>query len=322
MANGAVQLWNGKVLKDSGKVSTGEDCCCDGCGCGMCDYCSGSVPACLAITISGIANNSCSDCGDINGVWRVKLIPFSIPCQWVGYLCSSFMSICGLDRLIATLDLSGSDYILTIVLDDPASGESIIWSKNFGVVKPDCNAWSNLVLTFVSSTATCCDGNSGTLAISVAGPCTPNTVCFHNCTECTNNRAARRYQVTINGIGGDITTCWPFYPSCPNCSDLDGTYIITMEGCGAACRGHSAWFPDPCHPATQYYRIILRFLFVGPDYQAQVLIEFSPNRPCPEPSYLESYVGKVPCETLDVVMTSTYNKYCDLSSSTCHVLAL
>jgi len=53
-------------------------CCCAG----VCDYCTGTSPDQIAVTFSGITNDSCVDCGNLNDTFILDRSSPSALCSW------------------------------------------------------------------------------------------------------------------------------------------------------------------------------------------------------------------------------------------------
>jgi hypothetical protein len=71
---------------DDAENATLCGCCCS------CIYCSGHVPGCYEVTVSGVVDRDCSECEQVNGTWRVYCRPTG--CSWIG-APEDALPICG-----------------------------------------------------------------------------------------------------------------------------------------------------------------------------------------------------------------------------------
>lgn len=136
------------------------------CSC-ECANCSGEVPTELEVEVSGIDTGACEDCLDLNAVY-VLACPGVSPgggcCEW---RYTFPVAVCGITWIYLRLCLAASeftwfgdghtihegDYYANVRME---GGDYFIqWYHDFGPTKPDCAAWSALLLTLESSDIQC-----------------------------------------------------------------------------------------------------------------------------------------------------------------------
>ena len=175
-------------MPDTDKWSPACNCCG---GTVVCNNCEDDVaPAEILVAFSGVADYlaSCVDCASFNAThtlsaaasgqclttgpggcpgWGVLLddldnyvdpgTPPFVPasCQ----TSSGYWTCVG---IVASVEKSGSDYILTVTVQlcksgtEPCTltatdyGHEVVFSKNFGTTKPDCDSWSSLSIPYSS----------------------------------------------------------------------------------------------------------------------------------------------------------------------------
>ena len=64
---GNIQFRDNKILFVANKIAMDPDCCCDA----ECEPCQSSGPASLDVTFSGVLDDACSGCNQINDTWNV-----------------------------------------------------------------------------------------------------------------------------------------------------------------------------------------------------------------------------------------------------------
>ena len=181
MASGAVQLWNGKVLMDSGKVSTGEDCCCgDAVSClYVCK--NGLAALAYSLTFNGLAGTNCAMCPSLNTTFVLDYYPggascFSgyfftinpfklgtVPCVWR----YNTTAICQLPPRLGVLSICfgvglAPDSTYIIVAEISWFGNSPTYKttfvKNYGTTRPDCLGLNGVNIPYRNSWGGCFAG--------------------------------------------------------------------------------------------------------------------------------------------------------------------
>jgi len=158
MAN--IQFNDKKILFVDNKIAFGAGCCCDAIECTCCDP-SDDVPDELQVTISGLSDNTCDDCDDLNGVYilPVSVDPVFSPavCIWK-YVFSS--EVCGVDYIAVILYGASVSYVVFGITYDAA----IFWNESPNETSYDClnldETWSD-----VEQSGNTCDVSGSTARI-------------------------------------------------------------------------------------------------------------------------------------------------------------
>ena len=134
----------------------GYPCCCK-IEC-PCSHCSGATPSEVQAVISGLTNDQCSDCADLNGTYSLT--------QWAAPNCCTWeytfpASVCGFTGLILTTGFSFPSY--WVKLECIHATETLYWQRTFA---GDCQ-WSGYSLTtkyrWPASNARCFNAASSAL---------------------------------------------------------------------------------------------------------------------------------------------------------------
>ncbi len=121
----------------------------------FCEHCENDNPACtLRMRLSGIVNDSCEDCSDLN---TNHDLTYQGNCFWQKTLDEI---ICGVSTIDLTLSKSGSNYILT------AQAGNSVWTTDLGSNPPSCVEFNNEALAPTISDSSCDNANS-TCSVSV-----------------------------------------------------------------------------------------------------------------------------------------------------------
>lgn len=139
-------------------ITPGEcECVCE------CEHCLDELTSCcFKITISGITEDGCGDCDDLNRAYYVFQDTEVSLCQWTRKMklpdgCDVEI-VCNVEDIVLTIE----SHLLTVTLGDHE------WSVSFGTFDPDCcNAWTEedpLTLTH-QTTAADCDSTASTCEV-------------------------------------------------------------------------------------------------------------------------------------------------------------
>lgn len=176
-----IQLLDGLILLDNGRVANHEDCCCG------CEVCNGTMPAQIQVNFANIADNACDECDAVLNASFVIDIQSPGSCQFLHeeypFACLNDPCVAGDEDygilISCVFDQVGGDYILRVRVSEgachphPPSTDpyiiSAIFEKNFSTTKPDC------VLTGVH-TLTRIQGDSDPLCDWTAATCTVEAV--------------------------------------------------------------------------------------------------------------------------------------------------
>ena len=142
-----------------------------------CSYCS-ATPSTLQIVISGIANSSCTECGNLNGTFVTdSFTETAFLCRWL-YTFSATHYCAGLDcpatpctncttgtnSVLATIGQSLGNYTLTVVFGSEFRSFKTTFA---GPNPPDCTSWSGESLPPVAGTdCGLCDFSSATCEVT------------------------------------------------------------------------------------------------------------------------------------------------------------
>lgn len=136
---------------------------CPECCSGQCEHCSGETPDEMHVVLSGITNDNCNDCDDLNSNGSPYILGFageaSGVCTWRYTLPSA---ICTIERIDLTLEASGSDYLLAVSLWH-SSGIVIQWTETISAPL-DCVTLNNQNVTYASSVWQCIASSSTCMA--------------------------------------------------------------------------------------------------------------------------------------------------------------
>ena len=230
----------------------GYPCCCDEGQTCECEHCQdGVAPCCLAVTITGLANDICDGCGNLNTTFYLR---YRGNCVWSNSTCrTQSVAPCGFDQISATLFEDGGSYFLNVTLSDSGSGDGISWTKDLGTDPPECTAWSDVALDLDS--AECCNAASATCKVSRSSYCPESATCRKRCDVCENNEVASVYQVVIPDYYGD-----PY----------KGSFIVPMGftgGCGNSCEGRIdmglIYWDQQCIDQGAHYYLVVWFVGLG-----------------------------------------------------------
>jgi len=162
------------TAKDIFRFAPCESGCCPdddgGPGPGACDCacanCSDTAPCCFEVTISGMSNDVCGHCEDLNKTYFLKQTEEN-GCEW---LCPYIHTLCDTDEILLTVYLDGSVYMIQVQFGRH------VWRKDYGEAKPDCCTLQDEVLPHKPSAGDC-DSTGATCSISarhqVLCPCIP-----------------------------------------------------------------------------------------------------------------------------------------------------
>jgi len=143
-------------------------CCCPGSPMNPCSpYCTtGTTPPTVSIVVTGVANDTCDDCGSINGTWigiqQVRTVQY---CRWI--VPTEFLSCTGTGPDFFNLEAKTATVLSTYRwfsrlgithTDSPSfytNSEEFTWDSG-GTAAFDCSANRTLTAYF-SATGTACD---------------------------------------------------------------------------------------------------------------------------------------------------------------------
>lgn len=139
-----------------------QPCCCGGAACIFCT--SGTVADELEVTIAGLANGTCSNCGDLNDTYILQSVG-EVPagCCWT----YEFSETCGWDQIVACISHPiASDYFLEVSFGRVAGAAFVVtYLKNLGSDRPSCN-WSALDVPVTAQVEDPCDDDSSTCTVT------------------------------------------------------------------------------------------------------------------------------------------------------------
>jgi hypothetical protein len=108
----ALMLYGSKLLVVGGALATDPACCCQSSSCTCCK--PGTVPGTIEAMISGIVNNNCQGCGNVNGGYSLK---YTSACLWQAD--PQIIQVCNLNMSVScSLEIAcdGADTIITVHL--------------------------------------------------------------------------------------------------------------------------------------------------------------------------------------------------------------
>jgi hypothetical protein len=142
---------------------------CGCCGCPTCQPCTSCVdnlyPAYVDVEISGVVDDTCTDCEGINGLYSVPVV-----CVF-GSCCSSsenFGATTSCGTLTMTIQFSGSYNILVQVTITAFPTSQVTDFILTGTSKPDCSRWSGQAVPFSVQSHNLCDFSGATLTITAS----------------------------------------------------------------------------------------------------------------------------------------------------------
>jgi len=185
------------------------DCCPDDEGPGDCDCncanCSDTAPCCFEVTISGMSNDVCGHCTDLDKTYFLEQTEVN-GCEWV---CEYIPTLCDTDRIVLTVYLDGADYKIKVEFGRH------VWEKNYGEVKPDCCTLVDEELTHQTSSGDC-DSSSATCIVAARNsggcPCIQHQCCSDSVPQ----------QMLLEVVAFDD---W----QCNDCADFEGNYILVIQ---------------------------------------------------------------------------------------------
>lgn len=304
-------------------------CCCVGggclCECANCETVDNQdeAPCCWFVTIAGIVDNGCAgDCLKLNVLFRLTQdgTEPDEECTW------SFDGVCGnCDPDTITLEiLHETGYVIRVTLGDH------VWEKTY-VDKPSCCRIIGQALDFVSTGGNC-DSTSATCVISRGLGDDPancqNPACVFTCPDCCiDNEVPEAYLVEISGVA-DKT---PDECSGGDCTTWNGTFILVNtpgNGCGFLVENTGI---DDCWCFEETLLLIIFRVFpalVECRLVIGILCGSVDPLPCSSPTFTLtgfSINDPHPCteaDELDIPVTVSGAKCCDMSGATCTITAL
>ena len=180
------------------------------CNC-ICDkFCAEAAPCCIGVTVSGLTNGSCGDCGDLNTTYILSQTADGA-CTYSDDISPA---ICGISVIEAEAYLDGVDYKIKVTLGDHT------WEHNFGTSKPDCTTFMDETYSRTGSN-TVCGGSSAIISLSNVCPPLDGCVCDNWPFE---------WAVDVGSTG------WADF-TCGFCDQIRGIFVVPSRKSGSICSG-------------------------------------------------------------------------------------
>ena len=202
--------------------------CCEGplcnCNCANCAPVNGqyinTAPCCWRVSISGMADDTCSTCEKFNGSWYLSQDAEN-GCTWSVRIPKGCTRCDSVDLVLTVYEDAG-DYKIKVEMIDDADAVLHKWEKSYGGTKPDCCGLED-TLSLVTNDGDC---DSASAVCSIASTDTDPDECYAECEDCTDacldNYTPVLLQVTISGLANAS--------ECTNCQLVDGTYTLEYQG--------------------------------------------------------------------------------------------
>ena len=138
------------------------------CGTSPTFACSGATPTQASVTLAGMANQVCSDCGSFNATWNLPFFDDLIAACRFDYGSSLPCSYATNGSLRVAVGYSVSNTIVEVQLTcNAAAAHRHLWDDvtSFGPSPVDCSAFGTVNPPFVSDNCTECDSTSATAQV-------------------------------------------------------------------------------------------------------------------------------------------------------------
>lgn len=135
----------------------------------VCPQCSAGTPQQFQVDVTGFANDTCTDCANIDGTWILAIgnncLGVTGTCAWhydaSGPLCGDVFCM---DVIVSQVPFSSDRQVrYAAVVGVVAIVEFI---KTYTGTRPDCESLSSTDLPFSSNLQTNCDGSGATVLIT------------------------------------------------------------------------------------------------------------------------------------------------------------
>ena len=178
------------------------------------------APCCWRVSISGMADGTCSTCEKFNGSWYLSQDAEN-GCTWSVRIPKGCTGCDAIDLVLTVYEDAG-DYKIKVEMIDDADAVLHKWEKNYGGTKPDCCGLED-TLSLVTNDGDC---DSDSAVCSIASTDTDPDECYAECEDCTDacidGRTPVLVQATISGLVNAR--------DCDHCELVDGTYTLEYVG--------------------------------------------------------------------------------------------
>jgi hypothetical protein len=254
------------------------------------------------VTIAGITNDGCDDCGDLNDTYYLRPA-YGEACKW---RCVKDFA-CSIEEISLEVLLAAGNYKILVTLGDHT------WEKDYGGSRPGCIGISGDVLSSLSSGGGCASTSStATITASSGSNCECN-----QCSPCADGTVPDAWQVVIAGITND---------ECNECTSANGTFVcepvdqVTPYQCTWDYTFASPLCEAPyCTPGYIRVSVVdfggVRRVRVGLSVCVSWSLNLFPNARCDQFNNLDlPFIGGA--------WDDVFKEACGITSSTCKLTAL
>jgi hypothetical protein len=212
-------------------------------GCNKCE--DADAPDCISVTFDGFAALDPPQCYAVDAACLNATFYLAWgggqSCVWYNGIPVCYPS-CDLGPISASIIKPADNYILQLSLSHAGpTPEEYIFEADLGTDNPNCQSWSDLALTFISSTGATLDTSGVSATVSAEDGeenCEQEIVHCGSFTNCGFD-SPDTITLTVAGVYN-----W-HHEHCDNhCDDINRTY--TLERSQSCCVWESSWF-DPAY---------------------------------------------------------------------------